>query len=63
MKTKAIKLTVHVVRMFPQNALVQPLCFVVLKGRLQESGQVVGDGDRDGAVVLLVMLGLITGAL
>ena len=44
--------------MLLEDLLVEQLCPVEVVGGLMETGKVVGGGDRDGAVVGLVMLGL-----
>lgn len=56
-------LTVHVVGMLPQDVLVELLGLVELTHGLVQTGQVVGGGDRDGVVVMLVVFSLSFGSL
>lgn len=50
--------TVDVVGVLAQNVFVELLGLVELAHGLVEPGQVVGGGDRDGVVVVLVVLAL-----
>lgn len=48
-------LTVHIVWMLPQDVFVEFLSFVEFTHCLVQAGQIVGGGDRNGVVVMLVM--------
>lgn len=51
-------LTVHIIRMLSQDVFVEFLGFVEFIHSLVQASQIVGGGDRDGIVVMLVMLSL-----
>lgn len=51
-------LTVHIVRMLSEDVFVEFLSFVEFTHGLVQTGQIVGGGDRNGIVVMLVMLPL-----
>jgi len=56
-------LTVHIVRMLSQDVFVEFLSLVEFTHGLVQTGQVVGGGDRNGIVVMLVVLSLSFGSV
>lgn len=56
-------LTVDIVWMLSQDVFVQFLCFVEFAHCLIQTGQIVGGGDRNGIVVMLIVLPFSFGAL
>ena len=59
LEAATIVLTVDVVGVLPEDVLVEFLGPVELIGGLIQACQVVGGGDRDSAVVGLIMLRLL----
>lgn len=56
---RVVILTVNIVRMFPEDVLVQCFCFVKLAHGFMKTRQVVCCGDRYSTVVTLVSLALL----
>lgn len=51
-------LTVHIVWMLPEDVFVEFLSFMEFTHRLVETGQIVGGGDRNGIVIMLIVFSL-----
>lgn len=56
-------LTIHIVGMFSEDVFVEFLGFVEFTHSLVQTGQIIGGGDRNGIVVMLVMLSFGFGSL
>lgn len=55
------KIAIHIIRMLLQNIFVQLLSLIEGAERLAEARLIIGGGDRDGIVVLRVLLCLPSG--